>query len=275
MKLIKFLLFILLLPAKLFGQHTPLQTIKGTIINIETNLPVSAVNIMIVESSSSKKNGATTDSAGNFSFKYSTGRHKIIFSHINYENQSQSILLKSGQQLRLNIYMEPKISQLSEVTISSARFQKEKPVNTLAYTSGRSFTTEEANRYAGTLGDPARMVQSYAGVTSAQDDRNDIIVRGNSPIGVQWKLNDIEIPNPNHYGGMGLTGNQVTLLNMNMIDNSDFLTGAFPAEYGNAFSSVFDLKLKKGNPEKHEFRLQTGWNGLEFGAEGPFSRKKI
>jgi hypothetical protein len=172
----------------------------------------------------------------------------------------------------LEIKLEPQVSELDEVEIK-AHHEKAKPINEAIYTSGRSFSLDEAYRYAGTLGDPARMVRSYAGVVPARDDRNDIIIRGNSPTGLQWRLDDIEIPNPNHYGGIGLTGNTVTLLNINLLDNSDFLTGAFPSEYGNALAGVFDLKLRKPNPERHQFRLQTGWNGFEGGAEGPISRR--
>jgi hypothetical protein len=117
------------------------------------------------------------------------------------------------------------------------------------------------------------MVANYAGVTSGVDNRNDIIVRGNSPVGLQWQIDGMEIPNPNHFAAVGTTGGPVTILNNNLLTNSDFFTGAYPANYGNALSGVFDLRMRTGNNEKHEYWFGIGWNGLEFGSEGPFSKK--
>ncbi|HEX8656035.1 MAG TPA: TonB-dependent receptor, partial [Hymenobacter sp.] len=143
--------------------------------------------------------------------------------------------------------------------------------NELATVSARPFAPLEANRYAGSLGDPARMAQNFAGVGSANDTRNDIVVRGNSPASLLWRLEGVNLPNPNHFGAQGTTGGPVSLLNNNLLAKSDFLTGAFPAEYANALGSVFDLRLRQGNDEKREFLGQVGFNGLEVGAEGPFS----
>ncbi|HEX8656061.1 MAG TPA: TonB-dependent receptor, partial [Hymenobacter sp.] len=145
--------------------------------------------------------------------------------------------------------------------------------NELATVSARPFAPLEANRYAGSLGDPARMAQNFAGVGSANDTRNDLVVRGNSPAALLWRLEGVNLPNPNHFGSQGTTGGPVSLLNNNLLAKSDFLTGAFPAEYANALGSVFDLRLRKGNDEKPEFLGQVGLNGLEVGAEGPFSAK--
>lgn len=245
------------------------QNINGIVRDSETNKPIAGATIVIEETN----HGSITDSLGKFILKCSTGRHNLIFSHVGYQNQKKSMFVNSGHESNLLIILEPNITRISGVIVK-APFQKEKPINKLVYASGRSFSTEDAYRYAGTLGDAARMVRNYAGVMPERDDRNDIIIRGNSPTGLLWRINDIEIPNPNHFGGIGLTGSTVTLLNTNMITNSDFITGAFPAEYGNAMSGVFDLKLKNPNPDKHEFRFQTGWNGFELGAEGPFSKKK-
>jgi len=140
--------------------------------------------------------------------------------------------------------------------------------------SARMMSSEEANRYAGTFGgDPARMVAGFAGVIAANDTRNDIIIRGNSPIGLLWRLDGFDIPNPNHFGTMGGTGGPIGMLNNNQLANSDFYTGAFPAEFGNATSGVFDLRLRNGNNQKNEFLFSAGMNGFELGAEGPLSKK--
>lgn len=245
------------------------QQLKGRVIDRQTGMPLVGANLVL---KGEKILGTSTNGQGYFSIQAPIGRNELAISFIGYEFQKIPLLLNTGQEPYLEIQLEPTVSELDEVKIA-LDFEKAKPINEAIYTSGRSFSLDEANRYAGTLGDPARMVRSYAGVVPARDDRNDIIIRGNSPTGLQWRLEDIEIPNPNHYGGIGLTGNTVTLLNVNLLDNSDFLTGAFPSEFGNALAGVFDLKLRKPNPEKHQFRLQTGWNGFEGGAEGPISRK--
>ena len=144
----------------------------------------------------------------------------------------------------------------------------------MSVTGARTFSTEETFRFAGSLGDPARMVRSFAGVIPANDSRNDIIIRGNSPIGVQWSLDGVEVANLNHFNtGVGMTGGQVTLLNTNLLSNSDFHMSAWPASYGNALAGIFDLKMRKGNNKKHEFWAQTGFNGIELGSEGYFSKK--
>jgi hypothetical protein len=117
------------------------------------------------------------------------------------------------------------------------------------------------------------MVRSFPGVIPANDSRNDIIIRGNSPIGVQWSLDGVEIPNLNHFNtGVGMTGGQVTMLNTNLLANSDFHMSAWPAPYGNAMAGIFDLQMRKGNNQKHEFWGQMGFNGIEAGSEGYFSK---
>lgn len=145
----------------------------------------------------------------------------------------------------------------------------------MATVSARSFTIEETSRYAGSIGDPSRMASNYAGVTGANDSRNDVVIRGNSPLGVLWRLNGSDIMNPNHFGSFGSTGGPVSMLNNNVLDNSDFMTSAFPAEYGNATAGVFDLRMRKGNNEQFEFLGQVGFNGFEGGMEGPFSKNTM
>jgi hypothetical protein len=144
----------------------------------------------------------------------------------------------------------------------------------MATVSARAISVEQTERFAGSLGDPARMVANYAGVSSKDDSRNDIVIRGNSPAGVLWRLDGVEIPNPNHFGSLGATGGPVSMINNNLLATSDFLTGAFPAEYGNALAGAFDLHLRPGNTFTHEFTGQIGFNGFELGAEGPLLEKR-
>jgi len=117
------------------------------------------------------------------------------------------------------------------------------------------------------------MASNFAGVQGGDDSRNDVVVRGNTPTGVLWRLDGINIPNPNHFSIPGTGGGSVTILNNKFLKNSDFYTGAFPSEYGNGIAGVFDLRMRNGNNENHEFSAQLGFLGTELMAEGPLSKE--
>ena len=145
------------------------------------------------------------------------------------------------------------------------------PINQTAVVSARSFSVEQTQRYAASFVDPARMAQSFAGVSRAEDDLlNEVIVRGHSPKYTVWRLEGIEIPNPNHFGDDGHSSGGVNMLSANMLTYSDFLTGSFPAEYGNALAGVFDINLRKGNTSHTEYTVSVGALGMEGTVEGPF-----
>ncbi|SEL02948.1 TonB-dependent Receptor Plug Domain [Parapedobacter koreensis] len=173
----------------------------------------------------------------------------------------------------LDVGLEGSTSTLQEVVIQAGP-KKHETVNQLATVSGRSFTMEEVNRYSGGRSDPSRLVANFAGVSAPNDSRNDIVVRGNSPTGVLWRIEGLNIPNPNHFASLGTTGGAASALNTNIIKNSDFLTSAFPAEYGNANAGVFDLGFRTGNTDKREYTVQLGaLTGLEAMAEGPINKE--
>jgi hypothetical protein len=180
------------------------------------------------------------------------------------------ITINSAKEVILNIELEESVTSMKVVQISAtSQDQNFKTSNA----SVRIFSVEETNRYAGSRGDPARMVSNYAGVQGADDSRNDIVIRGNSPLGMLWRYEGVDIPNPNHFAIVGTTGGPLSILNNKVLDNSTFITGAFPAEYGNSTAGVFDLKMRNGNNEKHEFTGQFGFLGTELRAEGPLSKK--
>ncbi|MES2566376.1 MAG: TonB-dependent receptor [Bacteroidota bacterium] len=248
------------------------QTIRGTVIDKQTQSPLPGAVISILNTEPLK--ATTTDENGVFRFdNVLLGRKQLRITLISYKEKSQIVVLTTGKETVLNIELEESAVQTEEVVVT-AEVDKTKTNNKMATVSSRVFSTEEANRYAGSRGDPARMAANFAGVSGANDSRNDIIIRGNSPLGILWRLNGLDIPNPNHFGSMGSSGGPISILNNNTLDNSDFMTGAFPADYGNATAGVFDLKMRTGNNEKYEFLGMVGFNGFELGAEGPFSKKK-
>jgi len=264
------ILLIFLFSIESYGQEKNLtQTIRGKVIDKDTQQPLPGATIFITNLESQK--GTSTDTEGNFRLEnVPVGRININVSYVGYRNKTlRNLILKSGKELVLNIELEENVEEIDEVVVKA--FKKDEPRNEMAKVSARSFTIEETEKYAGSWGDPSRMAQNYAGVVAAGDQRNDIIIRGNPPTGLLWRLEGMNIPNPNHFGALGATGGPVSILNNNVLSNSDFFTGAFPAEYGNALSGVFDLKMRNGNNQKREYTGQVGFNGFELGAEGPFS----
>ncbi len=246
------------------------QTIRGSVIDKDTHQPLLGVNI--VNASVDPQQGTTSDARGQFRFdNMPVGRHEVQFSYIGYKPVSVNVNLSSVHEIVLEIEMTEMVYQGEEIVIKAMQ-NKDKPINQMALISARSFSVDETERYAGSWGDPARMASNYAGVMSASEARNDIIIRGNSPLGLLWRLEGQNIPNPNHFGAFGTTGGPISMLNNNLLRNSDFYTGAFPAEYGNALSGAFDLNMRNGNNQQREYIIQIGMAGFELGAEGPFSR---
>ncbi|MCB2208102.1 MAG: TonB-dependent receptor [Bacteroidetes bacterium] len=254
------------------GQEDFTQNIRGKVVDMGSGYGLPNANIIVLNSEPSI--GASADVNGLFLLEnVPVGRQSLQVSYTGYQTVVLSDLyVSTGKELVLRIELKELIETMVEVEIV-AEYRKDKPINPMAIVSARSFSVEETNKYAGSYGDPARMAANFAGVASSRDNRNDIAIRGNSPIGLQYRLNGVEITNPNHFAAQGTTGGPITMLNTNLLANSDFFTGAFPASYGNALSGVFDLKLRNGNADRYEFWGQLGWNGLEFGLEGPFSKK--
>ncbi len=244
------------------------QTISGTIVDAVTGYPLIGANVILV--GSDPLVGTITDLNGNFILKdVPLGRQGLEVSYIGYHKKIlPNLLLVSGKQVSVEIRLEEKAIEMDEVVVKAGR-GKDQALNEMAAVSARTFSVEETERFAGSLGDPARMVANYAGVSTQNDSRNDIIIRGNSPMGVLWRLEDVEIPNPNHFGALGTTGGPVSMVNNNLLANSDFLTGAFPAEFGNATAGAFDLNMRSGNRNRTEFTGQIGFGGFEAGVEGP------
>jgi hypothetical protein len=266
-----FILFFSFLFLNAYTQ-TITQTIKGVVVDKQSQIPIPGAIIQVVNSNPLL--GTSTNEQGEFKItNVPIGRLQIKIQVISYKEKYITINLNAGKESITNIELEESVIQGQEVVVIAEQ-DKTKTNNKMSTVSSRLFSAEEAARYAGSRNDPARMAANFAGVSGANDSRNDIIIRGNSPIGILWRLNGLDIPNPNHFGNAGSTGGPISILNNNTLDNSDFMSGAFAADYGNATSGVFDLKMRKGNDEKHEFLVQMGFNGFELGAEGPFNKKK-
>jgi hypothetical protein len=261
-----------LLTNHLQGQQIT-QTVKGTVTDKTSEKPLTGVSVQVA----GMPGGVITDSTGGYKLvNVPVGRQRISFTSVGYKPVAvPEVLVTIGKQVILDVSLEESIHALNEVTVSAPRARKGMALNEFAGSSARSFSMDEVTRYAGGRNDPARLAGNFAGVSSTNDSRNDIVVRGNSPTAVLWRMEGIPIPNPNHFTTLGTTGGPVSALNTNALKNSDFYTGAFPAEYGNASGAVFDLSLRTGNKDKVEKTLQLNmFSGLEAMIEGPLSKKK-
>lgn len=246
------------------------QDIRGSVVDKETQAPIEYATILIFKDSSLIKS-TIADGQGQFICEdIPVGRVKLVASYVGYNKMvMQNIIVSSSKEIILQIELDASI--LNEVTITGAK--KHEVINEMALISSHAFTVEETQRYAGSRGDPARMATNFAGVNGTDDSRNDIVVRGNSPFGVLYRLENVNIPNPTHFAVAGSTGGPVGMLCNRMLANSDFMTGAFAAEYGNANAGVFDLRYKNGNDKNFEGTFQFGALGAEAYLEGPLSRK--
>ncbi|MBN2520678.1 MAG: TonB-dependent receptor, partial [Bacteroidales bacterium] len=255
------------------NSQTLTQTVRGKIVDADSESPLIGATIQIKGSTPMK--AAISDMNGNFIFQdIPVGRHTLVFSYLGYQIYTlPELLVGSAKEIVLNVKLTEQIHKIEEAAIVYKR-EKDKTVNEMAMVSSRQFTVEETSRYAASIDDPARMSTSFAGVATTGDDiRNEIIIRGNSPRGMLWQIEGVPVPNPNHFANEGSTGGAVCIISNNVLDNSDFLTGAWPAQYSNAISGVFDIKLRNGNNQKREYAFQLGLLGIDFAAEGPFSEK--
>jgi len=247
------------------------QTVRGTITDkiSKTSLPGATVVVLNTD----PLIGATADADGNFKLaRVPVGSQTIKITFVGYkESILPNVVVNSGKETVLTVSMDEDIVMMEAVVVRPD-IEKNKPLNDMAVVSARTFSVEETRKFAAAVNDPLRMVTSFAGVVGAGDMNNSISIRGNSPYGLLWRMEGVDIPNPNHFANIGSSGGGISILSTQVITNSDFITGAFPAEYGNALAGVFDLNLRKGNNEKHEYTVQASVLGTDVAVEGPFSK---
>ncbi|MBI1315698.1 outer membrane beta-barrel protein [bacterium] len=256
-----------------FGIQAQTQTVKGTVLDAQAAYPLVGASVVVMGTTPIL--GGATDAEGRFRIeKVPIGRHTLVVTLLGYKSQTiPNVVVTAGKEVVLNIELVESVEALNEVVVK-AESPKERPLNEMAKVSARTFSLEEVTRYSGGRNDVARLVTSFAGVSAANDSRNDIVVRGNAPTGLLWRVEGLPIATTNHFSTFGTTGGPVSALNTNLLKTSDFLTGAFPAEYGNANAAVFDVQFRDGNTDTYEFTAQmSAFSGLEAMAEGPISKK--
>jgi hypothetical protein len=264
------LLVIAMITSQALSQNLS-QTIRGTITDNDSKLPLPGATVIIP--GTDPIIGTITDVDGVFRLQnIPIGRISLQLSYIGYEPVTvPNIEVNSGKEVVLNLSMQESALKLNEVEIMSDR-NKGEAINDMAQLSLHSITLEETKRFTGGMDDPARVVSCFAGVVSTPGGSSDIIVRGNSPKYMQWRVDGVEISSPYHMDDQNASFGALTALNNNLLTTSDFYTGAFSSEYGDVLSCVYDVKLRPGNNEKFEATAGIGIMGTELTLEGPFKK---
>jgi len=271
MKRIILVVVVIFSVSTLFAQEIT-QNISGQVLDVLTHQPLPFATVQIVDSDPII--GTTTDENGYYKLEnVSVGRYDIEASYIGYEPRIQNeVIITSSKSIQLDFELSEQSSVLDEVVIKPES-SKASSLNPLATVSTKMLSMEEAGRYAGGFDDPARLASAFPGVASGVQN-NAIVIRGNAPKFLQWKIEDIEVPNPNHFANIGtFGGGGLTALCSNLLADSDFFTGAFPAQYSNALAGIFDIKMRKGNTSEYSHAFEIGAIGIDLSSEGPISKK--
>ena len=252
------------------GMSIQAQTVRGTVTDAISGEKLIGATVKVVETGT----GTVVDLEGNFRIDIpQSGRYTLETSYVGYEpNVMKEVLVAGVKEVVIDIQLRENNTELTEVVVRP-RVNKEATVNPAVLTGGVMLSMEEASRFAGGYNDPARLVMSFAGI-SGEADGSGLSIHGNAPERMQYRIEGVEVFTPNHFNdtwnaGYGL----VSALNSNVIGNSDFFTSTFNANYNNALSGVFDVKMRTGNNAKYENILQIGTVSEELTLEGPISRK--
>lgn len=251
--------------------QTLTQTIRGAVVDADTREALIGAEVLIPETE--PMIGTVTDVEGNFVLRnVPVGRQTIQCRYTGYNPfQRDNVQLSSAKEYYIEITLQSGLA-LEEVVVRA--YESNESVNRDFVASVRRLDPEELQYHAATANDPSRLVMGLPGVQPSRDTRNDIIIRGNSAFGLLWRLEGIDILNPNHFARRGSSGGGITIFSASVLGSSDFATGAFPLEYGNVYSGVFDMRFRNGNMYQHEFSMRAGILGLDVGAEGPINEGK-
>jgi hypothetical protein len=252
--------------------QTPGQNIRGVVTDKATKHPLAGATVIV--DGIQPPLGAVTDTSGHFLIRnVPVGRRAVRCQYPGFEPfLSEELILTSVREVSLNVEMGEDAGMMETVTIHASQYAN-LPLNELATVSARSFSVEETERIAASVNDLGRMALAFPGVSQGTDDsENDILIRGNSSFGMLWRLEGIDIPNPNHFARPGTSGGGITVFSAQLLSRSDFFSGGMPAEYGNALAGAMDIHFRHGNQETQEYRAKASLIGLDFAAEGPIEK---
>lgn len=260
----KVIMILLLMSANLIFAQTnePKGNLEGRVVDAETKSPLIGVNIFIKNT----QTGTTTDAEGNYKISnLPAGLLTVVFSYIGYESATKTdISIKPGKSVYLDIDMKSSSIELKEVVVTNGYFSEleNKPVSTV------NFSSEEIRRSPGTAGDVSRILFTLPSVAKVNDQRNSLIVRGGTAAENSFYLDNIEIPNINHFPVEGSSDGPIGILNTDFINDVNFHAGGFSPIYGDRLSSVMDISYREGNKAKFSPRLSLSMAGIGGSIEG-------
>lgn len=269
----KHLTLIILLTLSSINIFAQTYNLQGRVLDKVTQQPIIGASVQ-VENSDPVKGGITNENGVFEIVQLGIGRYTLIVQSIGYKSLRKTEVLVTGEaQNTLQFEMEESVTELSDITISATNDKDAS--NIMSVVSNRSFSIEESSRFAGGMSDPSRVAYNFAGVTFSSPQDNGVVIRGNSPTSVLWRVNDIDISGAAHFGGGNLAGaGLISIYSANVLRSTDFFTGAFPSEYSNSTSGVFDINFRKGDTEKHHHSVQLGILGVDLASEGPINKEK-
>ncbi len=259
-----YILLILVFISSISVAQKPTNTIRGRVLDQNSRISLEGVYVSITDSEQKTKI-FTTDSLGNFEFEnVPIGLFTVLVRQIGYDTKElTNLYLGSAKENWLKIQLTEKITALDSVVIIGKR-----SLPKLGLVSVRNIDFAQAKNYAAAFDDPGRIIQTLPGVIGTGDNGNNVSIRGNSPIGLLWRIEGIDVPTPNHFAYNGAAGGLIGMFGNNTIDNANFYSGAFPSDFGNATAGVVDIELRRGNTKKREYGLELGMLGLRAEAEG-------
>lgn len=248
---------------------TPLSgIIKGKVIDSDTKEPLIGTNIIVINT----KLGASTDSKGDFTIdKVPVGSYTFKFSYIGYEPLFKTdVIVKSNRITFLAVSLKMTTIETEGITVSAGFFSQtdDQPTSII------NFSAEEIRRGPGSAGDISRILFSLPSISKVSDNQNSLIVRGGSPAENSFYIDNIEIPNINHFPVQASSAGHIGLLNVDFINDVNFYTGGFSAAYGDKLSSVMDLSFREGNKNEVDFQLDLNVGGIGAIGEGPVANGK-
>ena len=251
------------------------QKLFGSILQQESLQPIPEVYLILKGDDFQQQ--AISDSSGRFTFTdVPPGRYSLRASHLSYSKKViPEIYIKASRPEKVTIHLQERELVLQEAEIQPL------PVTRGTSLHSTTFTIEETQRFPASFFDPARLIISQPGVTTSNDQANQLVIHGQSPNNVGWQLEGAEILNPNHLPNAGTfsdrsspSGGGVNILSGQLMGNSRFYSGALPATMGNAIGGLFDISLREGSRQQRSHTLQASLLGIDLATEGPFQKEK-
>ncbi|PID58411.1 MAG: hypothetical protein CR986_07850 [Ignavibacteriae bacterium] len=263
----RIILIIFLISSSVYSQNKPIGKLEGKVLDASNMNPLMGANIFI----RSLSKGTSSNENGEYQINELTvGTYKVEISYLGYDKVTKTdVIIRSDRTTYLNIHLNPNSVKIKDVIVESGYFSEveEKPVSTI------NFSSEEIRRAPGSAGDVSRILFGLPSLAKVNDSQNSLIVRGGTPIENSFYIDNIEIPNINHYPVEGSSDGPIGILNVDFIEDVNFFTGGFSSIYGNRMSSIMEISYREGSKEKFQSQLNLSMQGAGGAIEGPISEK--